>query len=172
MPARRADDPELQPPVGDELDHRLRVGDRQLDAQLGIGALEFAEQERQDDRRRPGGGADLERAAQRRVRLGDLVEQLLLEREHPLCAPVEAEPGLGRLDPPTGAVEQLRPEPLLERAHLLGDGRLRHAEPGSRLGEAPPLDHLAERSKLARVHKRILSSRAVRVGFRCASGST
>ena len=31
-----ADDPELQPPVGDQLDHRLRVEDRQLDAQLGV----------------------------------------------------------------------------------------------------------------------------------------
>ena len=66
-----------------------------------------------------GGGADLERPAQRLVRLGDLVEQLLLEREHPLRAAVEPQPGLGRLDPAAGAVEELRPEPLLERAHLL-----------------------------------------------------
>ena len=119
VPAGGADDPELEPPVGDELDHRLRVGHGQLDAELGVVALELAEQQREHDRRRPGGGADLERAAERRIGLGELVEQLLLEREHPLRAAVEAQPGLGRLDPAAGPVEQLRPEPLLERAHLL-----------------------------------------------------
>ena len=106
------------------------------------------------------------------VGLGELLEQLLLEREHPLRAAVEAQPGLGRLDPPPGAVEQLRPEPLLERAHLLADRRLGDAEPRRRLGEAPALDDLAERCQLARVHKRSLSTCAVRVAWRCASGST
>ena len=89
----------------------------------------------------PGRGADLERAAQRRVGLGELLEQLLLEREHPLGAAVESQPGLGRLDPAAGAVEQLRPEPLLERAHLLGDGRLgdaRAAPPPPRSCAARP----------------------------------
>ena len=49
----------------------------------------------------------------------ELVEQLLLEREHPLRAAVQPQPGLGRLDPAAGAVEQLLAEPLLQRAHLL-----------------------------------------------------
>ena len=69
----------------------------------------------------------------------------------------EPQPGLGRLDPAPGAVEQLRPEPLLERPHLQRDGRLRDAEPLGRLREAPPLDDGAECGELARVHKRILS---------------
>ena len=55
--------------------------------------------------------------------------------EQPLRAAVEPKPGLGRLDPPPGAVEELRPEPLLERAHLQADRRLRHPEPLSRLRE-------------------------------------
>jgi hypothetical protein len=94
---------------------------------------------------------------QRRVGLGELVEQLLLEREHPLRTAVEAEAGLGRLDPAARTVEQLRPEPLLERPHLLRYGRLGDAEPGRRLREAPPLDDLAEGGQLARIHKRTLS---------------
>jgi hypothetical protein len=57
-----ADDPELEPSVGDQLDHGLRVEHRQLDPKLGVVALELAEQQRQDDRRRAGGGAELERA--------------------------------------------------------------------------------------------------------------
>ena len=47
-----------------------------------------------------------------------LVEQLLLQREQPLRAAVEPQPRLGRLDAPARAVEQLRAEPLLERANL------------------------------------------------------
>ena len=103
------------------------------------------------------GVADLELPAERPLRLAELLEQLLLEREHPLRAAVEPHPGLGRLDTPPGAVEELRPEPLLERTHLLTDRRLRHPEPGRRVGEAPPLDDLAKRCQLARVHKQSLS---------------
>ena len=58
-----ADDAELEPAVGDELDHRLRVGHGELDAELGVVALELAEQHREDDGRGPGGGAELERPA-------------------------------------------------------------------------------------------------------------
>ena len=74
------------------------------------------------------------------------------EREQPLGAAVEAKPGLGRLDPTPGAVEELCPEPLLERAHLQADGGLSHPEPLRRLRERPPIDDLAERLQLARVH--------------------
>ena len=105
--------------VGDELDDRLGVGDVQRDAQIGVLALELAEQERQDDRRRPCRGADLERPVEPRVGFGELFEQLLFEREHALRAAVEPKPGLGRLDPAAGAIEELLPEPVLERAHLL-----------------------------------------------------
>ena len=86
----------------------------------------------------------------------DVGEHLLLEREQPLGAEVEPHPGLGRLDPAPGAVEQLRPEPLLERAHLEADRGLRDAEPLGRLGERAPLDDRAERCELARVHEQSL----------------
>ena len=83
-------------------------------------------------------------------------EHLLLEREQPLRADVEPHPGLGGLDAPPRAVEQLRPEPLLERAHLEADRRLRDAEPLGRLRERSALDDGAERCELARVHEQTL----------------
>ena len=119
VPARGADDPELELPRGDALDHGLRIRHGQRDLHSGVGALELAEQERHDDRRRARGGSELELAAELALTLtGELVEQLLLEREQALCAAVEAQAGLGRLDATARAVEQLRPEPLLERPHL------------------------------------------------------
>ncbi len=87
---------------------------------------------------------------------GDVVEHLLLEREQALRAAVEPRSGLGRLDAATGAVEELRPEPLLERAHLERDRRLGDAELLRGLRERPPLDDRAERGELARIHKRML----------------
>ena len=87
---------------------------------------------------------------------GDLADDLLLEREQPLGAAVEPDPGLGRLDAPAGAVEQLRPEPLLERPHLQLDRGLRHPEPLGGLRERPPLDDLAECLQLPRVHNTYL----------------
>ncbi len=58
----------------------------------------------------------------------DVLEQLLLEREHPLRAAVEPPPRLRRLDAPPGPVEQLPAESLLERTDLEADRGLRHAE--------------------------------------------
>ena len=84
-------------------------------------------------------------------------DELILEREHPLRPAVEPPACLGRLDAPARAVEELRPEPLLERAYLQRDGRLRDAEPVRRLREAAPLDDGAKRGQLTRVHKRSLS---------------
>ena len=82
-----------------------------------------------------------------------MLEQLLLEREQPLCSVVEAEPRLGGDDAPPRAVEELPADPLFEGAHLLADGGLRDAEPDRRLREALALDDGAERSELPRVHQ-------------------
>src|SRR5581483_9605827 len=113
--ARGADDPELEATIGDELDDRLRVRYGEGNVERGVRALKLAQEERQHDRRGTGRGADLERPLQRTLGPAQLLEQLLLEREQALRAPVEAQSGLGRLDPAARAVEQLRAEPLLER---------------------------------------------------------
>ena len=132
----------------------------------GIRALELAEEQRHDDRRRPGRRADQQLAGELALALaGELVEQLLLEREDALRAAIEAQAGLGRLDAAARAVEQLRAEPLLERAHLQRHGGLRDAEALGRLREAAPLDDGAERCKLTRVHKQILSIHAARTAL-------
>ena len=157
LPPRRADDAELELARGDVLDDRVRVGHRQRDLDAGILGLELAEQQRQDDRRRAGRGSEVERS--RELALADrrdVLEQLILEREHPLRAPVEPPAGLGRLDPAARAVEQLLAEPLLERPDLEADGRLRDPEALRRLREALPLDDRAKRSELSRIHKQRL----------------
>jgi len=70
---------------------------------------------------RAGRGADLEAAVDDAApALLQLVEQLLLEREQPASAAVEAQPVLGRLDAPPRAVEQLPAQALLQRPHLAG----------------------------------------------------
>ena len=125
--------------------------------QLRVRVRELAEELREDDAARAGRRADLERAVELAGRvLGELGDDLLLELQQPLGAAVELEPGLGRLDAAAGAVEELRPEPLLERPHLQRDGGLGDAEPLGRLGERLALDHLAERLQLTRIHKRRL----------------
>ena len=86
----------------------------------------------------------------------ELVEQLPLEREHPLRPAVERVPGLGRLDAPPGAVEQPLPKPFLERANLEAHRGLRDAQPLRGLREALPLDDRAEGGQLTRVHKLML----------------
>jgi len=65
--------------------------------------------------------------------IGDLLEHLLLEGQQALRAPVEPQAGLGRLDAPPRAIEELASEPLLERADLQTDGRLRHSQALRRL---------------------------------------
>ena len=157
---RSAHDAELELALGDELDDGLRVVHLERDVDGRVGTLELAEQERHDDRGRAGRGADREPARNLPVGIGgDVVEDLLLEHEQPMRAAIEPPAGLRRLDPAAGAVEKLRAEPLLERAHLQRDGRLGDAEPLRRLREAPPLDDGAEGRKLTRIHKRILSER-------------
>ena len=155
VPRRRPDDAELEPPVGDELDHGARVVDLERDPDRRVQPLELAEELRHHDRRRPGRRAERQRACEITGRLGDhVVEELLLEREQLLGAAVEPQTGLRRLDPPARAVEELRAEPLLERAHLERDGGLRDAEQLGGLRERSALDHRAERGQLTRIHKR------------------
>ena len=89
--------------------------------------------------------------------LRELCEELALAFEQSLRAPVQAEAGLGRLDPPSRAVEEPPPKPLLERAHLETDGGLSHPQPLGRKREALPLDDRTERGQLARIHKDLLS---------------
>ena len=156
---RRADDAELEPAVGDEIDDRLGVVHLERDAEVGVALVELAQEHGHDDRGGAGRGADRELARELAGAVGgDLVEHLLLELQHALGAAEEAQPGLGRLDAAAGAVEQLRPEALLERPHLQRDGGLGDAEPLGGLREAPPFDDGAEGCKLARVHKRMLIS--------------
>ena len=134
LAARRADDPELELARGDVLDDGVRVGDRQRHLHTGVLALELAEEQRQDDRGGPGRRAEVERAGELALADGgDVLEQLILEREHPLRAPVQSSARLGRLDPAPRAVEELLAEPLLERADLQADGRLRDPETLRRL---------------------------------------
>ena len=117
-------------------------------------ALELAEKERHDDRGGAGGGAELQLTGQLALALArELVQQLLLEGEQPLSATIEAQAGLGRLDLASRTVEELRAEPLLERAHLQRDGRLGDSKPLGGLREAAALDNGAEGRKLTRVHK-------------------
>ncbi len=154
---RRADDPELEAAVGDPLDHRLRVEDTERDVQLRVHLRELAEQLREHDAARPRRRADLERAVELAGRLlGESRDDVLLELQQPLRPAVEPEAGLGRLDAAARAVEQLRAEALLERAHLQRDRGLGDPEAFGGLGERLALDHLAERLQLPRVHKRRL----------------
>ena len=152
---RRADDAELKLAPRDLLDDRLRVRDGEVDRDVGVRLGELAQEHRDDRAARAGRGTERELPAERPFRIaGDLVEELPLEREHPLGAAVEPVPRLGRLDASSGAVEQLLAEPVFERTDLLADGRLRDAEPLGSLGEALALDDGAKGRQLAGVHIR------------------
>jgi hypothetical protein len=71
--------------------------------------LELREDDRQDRAAGPGRRPDLEPAVQLALGLvAELGQQLLLDREQALRAPVEARPGLGRLDAAPGPVEELQ----------------------------------------------------------------
>ena len=136
----------------------MRVRDGEEDTYVGVQLLELAEHERDRDRRRARRRTEHEVARELALTgCGYLGDQLILEREHALRAAVEPPTGLGRLDAAARAVEQLRPEPLLERPNLQRDGRLGDAEPVGRLREAPAFDDRAEGSELTRIHKRSLS---------------
>ena len=155
------DDTELQFARGDALDDRLGVEHPQRDVQLRVELLELAEKLGDHDPAGTGRGADLEHPGKLVATLEpDLGDDLLLECEQPLCAAVEAHSRLGRLDATAGPVEELRPEPLLERPHLEAHRGLGDAEPLGGLREAAPLDDRAEGGELTRVHKGILCTSA------------
>ena len=153
MAWRRPDDAELEPPLRDEVDHVQRVVDGERDRHVRVLALELAEQERKDGGAGAGRAADLEPTAELVALAGDLLQQLLLERQHPLSASVQPLAGLGRLDPPPGAVEEPLAEPLLERTDLETHRRLGDAELLGREREALPVDDGAEGRELTSVHK-------------------
>ena len=141
--ARSSDDAELELPVRNLVDERLSVGHGQAHAHVRVLLVELAEQERHDGASGARRGPELERPGDRALVVGlELFEEMLLEREEPLCGRVEQAPGLRRLHPAPGAVEQLPPEALLERADLEADGRLGHPEavprPGRSSSARPP----------------------------------
>jgi hypothetical protein len=108
VPRRRSDDAELELAARDLLDDRLRARDRQVDRDLRVRLGELAEQNRDDRAARARRRAQRELPAKRPFGSArDLVEQLPLEREHALRAPVETVARLGRLHAPARAVEQL-----------------------------------------------------------------
>jgi hypothetical protein len=157
MAASRADDAELELSLRDLVDHGLSVRDGKSHAHLRMLLLELAEQQRDDRSAGARRRAEVERAGDRAqvVRI-EILEQMLLGGQQPLRRRIEPAAGLRGFDTPPGAVEKLPAEPLLERADLEADGRLGHSQPLRGLGEALPLDHRAERGKLARVHKHSL----------------
>jgi hypothetical protein len=177
VPAKRADHTQLDLAGRDPLDDGERVGDRERDAKVGMLPLELAEQDGHEVGAGAGRGGQRERSGESSlVSGGDLLEHLVLELEHALRAPVEALPGLGRLDPPARAVEEALAESLLERPDLQADRGLGHAQALGGLREALAVDDRAERGQLARVHKTSLYLRRSGLGAytpaECGSGST
>ena len=153
-----ADDAELELPVGDALDHGLRVVHLERDANAGMVPLELAEEERDDDRRRPGGRADRELPASSPSLSASISPSSCSSSWSMRCAPRYSRrpASVGSTRRPERST-QLGAEPLLERAHLQRHGGLRDPEPLRRLREAPQLDDRAEGCQLACIHKRILS---------------
>jgi hypothetical protein len=150
----RADYSQLELALGDPLDDGLRVGDGEDHLHPGVIALELAQEKgdevrsracRRADRKRP-----LKLAAGLLLELG---EELSLELEEALRAAIEPEARLRGLDAPTGSVEELSAETLLERPNLEAHRRLRDPETLGGLREAPALDDLAEGGELPRIHK-------------------
>ncbi len=99
VPPSGADDAELERAIGDLVDDRLRVGDREPDAHVRVVPLELAQEDGHNRAARPGGGAELERSRDRALVVGgDLLEQVLLGGKQSLSGGVEPAAGLGGLD--------------------------------------------------------------------------
>jgi lipopolysaccharide/colanic/teichoic acid biosynthesis glycosyltransferase len=153
----RADDSQLELPLGDPLDDRLGIRDREGHLHPRVIALEVAKEKRDEVRSRARGRADRERPL--KLAAGLLLElgkQLSLELKEALGSAIEPEAGFRRLDTATRSVEELSAQALLERPNLEAHRRLRHTETLRGLREAPALDDLAERGELPRIHKESL----------------
>ena len=142
-----ADDAELELALGHEGDDRLRVVHRQANVQRRVRLMELAEEQRHDDRRRARRCADLERARERartRARRGRRAAA-------PRARAAAVRSGRAACLRRSGTTRRPErssswmPTPLLERAHLLADGRLRDAERRRGAREALALDDGAER---------------------------
>ena len=116
--ARSADDPELELARGDSLDDGVRVGHGQVDAHVRVLTLELGERDGIATAAGPVDAPSTRSPASAPPPGGDLRDELVLEGEHPLRSAVQPPACLGRLDAPPRAIEQLRSESLLERAHL------------------------------------------------------
>src|SRR5262249_8782596 len=141
-------------------------------AHLGMAALKLAENDRDGD------GSGTRRSAEYEVtceltlaRCRDVGDELILEREHALRAPVQLPAGVRGLDPAPGTVEELRAQSLLQRANLERHGGLGDAQSVGRLREAAALDDRKKSCELARIHKRTLSVRTSHVPRASARGA-
>jgi hypothetical protein len=120
-------------------------------------ALELAQEQRKEVAAGAGRGADCECSVKLAALLPrELLVELMLELEDALSLLVQDEPGLGRLNAAPGAVEERATEPLLQRADLEADRRLRYAQALGGLREALLLDDRHERRQLTGVHKHSL----------------
>ena len=85
--------------MGDRLDDGLRVGDRQLDADVRVREMEPQSEQGHDGGAGPRRCADCQLAAEPAVGVpGHFLDELLLEGQEPLCAAIEASAGFGGSD--------------------------------------------------------------------------
>src|SRR5262245_20952514 len=104
--------------------------------------------------------ADPQMAGLELARLVQVIGRLLLVGEQAARDVQKAAAGLGELDAPAAAHEQLDAELVLQRLHLGGDGGLADAELARRGGEAAALRHGMERSELGMPHIDFLNAKA------------
>jgi len=129
MASRGTDDAQLELTRGDTFDDGVSVRHREEHPHIRVLSLELRERDRNRDRCRAGRGTEHEIASERSLaRCGNVGDELVLEGEHALRAAIEAPAGLRWLDPAARAVQELRPEPLLESAHLQRDRGLGDTE--------------------------------------------
>src|SRR5207248_8390811 len=111
-------DAELELALGDAVDDALRVRDRQAHVNARIRLGELAEQHGDDRAAGPGRRTELERPGERVLLPDDVLDELLLEGEHPLRRGVQPAPRLRPLHAASGPAAEPCPEALLERSDL------------------------------------------------------
>ena len=97
-------------------------------------------------------GADPQMAGPETTRFVEIVRRFLLVGEQAPHDVEQAAAGLGQLDAPAAAEEQLDPELALQRLHLGRDGGLADSQFARRGGETQPLSHRVEGSELGMPH--------------------